>query len=252
MGVQTRVAARDRSVSRREGVFAMPDRRTFILALSMLLVGCVSQGGDDGGTGPSRQTAPAAGTSPGPPRPNAHDALIDAVERRRSVRAFTGEPVRDEDVALMLWAAQGVTDARRGLRAAPSAGALYPLEVYVASAEGLSRYIPGRDEMRRTSGDDVRQALALAALGQSFIAQAPVVFVITGVYSRTAGKYGTRAERYVHLEAGHAAQNILLVATRLGLGGTPVGAFSDDAVRGVLGADDGETPLYVMPVGHPA
>jgi SagB-type dehydrogenase family enzyme len=103
-----------------------------------------------------------------------------------------------------------------------------------------------------TPGEDLRGALAAAALGQSQVADAPVVFVIAAVVARTAEKYGDRAERYVQLEAGHACQNLLLEVVALGLAAVPTGAFSDEGVRGVLGLPKDEAPLYLVPVGYPA
>lgn len=235
-----------------EGVYEMPDRRTFLLALAVLLSGCVSRGDDDPGAGGGGETTVGTVAPSGPREARATDALLGAIEHRRSVREFAADPVESEDIALMMWAAQGVTAPASGFRAVPSAGALYPLELYAVTAQGVSRYVPDRDELREISGDDVRRALSAAAFAQMFIAEAPVVFVITGVYARTAAKYGRRAERYVHLEAGHAAQNLLLAAVHLGLGGVPVGAFADGAVRRVIGAAEDETPLYVIPVGTPA
>ncbi len=189
-------------------------------------------------------TDPRAATGP--------DSVAGAIEQRRSVRAFTETAVSDEDIARMLWSAQGVTDQRTGFRAAPSAGGLYPLELYAASSAGVHRYVPDRHELTELANEDVRDELAAAALGQGFIASAPVVFIISGVYARTAAKYGKRATRYVHIEAGHAAQNLLLTAVSLGLGAVPVGAFSDRAIRRIVGAGDEETPLYLIPVGTPA
>jgi SagB-type dehydrogenase family enzyme len=144
-----------------------------------------------------------------------------------------------------------VTDAA-GHRTAPSAGATYPLEVYAVTAERVSRYLPGEHALSPVGAGDVRPELAAAAIGQETVATAPLVMVITGVVSRTAARYGTRAERYVWMEAGHAAQNVLLQAVALGLGAVPVGAFDDDRVRAVVGAPADEKPLYLVPVGHPA
>lgn len=230
------------------------DRRVFFLVLGAVtagLAGCAS----------NRVSEPASvsGTDAAPdiPLPDTRRAgepggLLDVIEARRSVRAFADEPLPDGHVATILRAAQGVTDPVRGFRAAPSAGALYPLELYAASATGVLRYLPGKDALEPISDGDVRDRLAIAALGQSFVAEAPVVFVITGVYARTAGKYGDRAARYVHMEAGHAAQNILLSAVGLGLGSVPVGAFVDDAVRLIIRAPEEEVPLCLLPVGVPA
>jgi SagB-type dehydrogenase family enzyme len=231
----------------------LPDRRSFVLALALVLAGGTVFG-CDGSEDPSdsRPEESSGETVPAtPPATRPDGDLLDVIAARRSVRQFEATPVSDADIALMLWAAQGVTDESRGFRAAPSAGALYPLELYVADADGLARYLPDTEELEQIDDGDARRALAAASLAQGFVATAPIVFVMTGVVERTAGKYGERAERYVHMEAGHAAQNLLLVATQLGLGGCSVGAFVDDAVRRVIGVDEDETPLYVIPVGVP-
>jgi SagB-type dehydrogenase family enzyme len=139
------------------------------------------------------------------------------------------------ELGQLLWAAQGIT-SDRGLRTAPSAGALYPLELYAAVPEGVFRYEPHEHQLVSISSQDLREGLKNAALGQEPVGQAPAVFILTAVYQRTAVKYGTeRGPRYVHLEAGHAAQNLLLEAVALGLGAVPIGAFDEKAVQGVLG-----------------
>lgn len=171
-----------------------------------------------------------------------------ALAQRRSIRAFTGDVSKDA-IGRLCWAAQGITEPTGGLRTAPSAGALYPLELYVVGSAGVLHYEPRRNALSRVTSDDRRDALARAALGQSVVKQASVAFVITAVVARTRAKYGDRAERYAYLEAGHAAQNLLLEATSLRLGATPVGAFDDDAVRRVVGAGAEQTPVYVIPVG---
>ncbi|HEX6536077.1 MAG TPA: SagB/ThcOx family dehydrogenase [Gemmatimonadaceae bacterium] len=176
--------------------------------------------------------------------------LEEALARRRSVRAFTSDTLDERTIDQLLWAAQGVTSPE-GLRTAPSAGALYPLEVYVARRDGLSHYRPREHRQERLSAHDSRPDLARAAYRQSAVVEAPAVFVITGVIARTAAKYDGRAERYVHLEAGHAAQNLLLQAVALGLGAVPIGAFDDQRVRDALRLPPGEEPLYLIPVGHP-
>lgn len=185
------------------------------------------------------------------PRLASEVSLEEALAARRSVREFTDEPLTLEDLSQLLWAAQGLT-ASWGGRTAPSAGALYPLEVYLVAPDGLSHYLPGGHQLEVLAEDDRRAALARAALGQEVIARAPVVLVIAGVYGRTARKYGDRAERYVQLEAGHAAQNVLLQAVALGLGAVPVGAFEDRAVQEALGLPRDHEPLYLIPVGYPA
>lgn len=178
-------------------------------------------------------------------------SLEEAVTRRRSVREFRAKALTPEQLAQLLWAAQGITHPE-GFRTAPSAGALYPLEVYVVTANGLFAYQPRGHELDRRSGRDLRSALCQAALAQESVREAPAVFVIAAVYERTAKKYGpTRSPRYVHLEAGHAAQNLLLQAVALGLGAVPIGAFSDAQVQRVLLLSAAEQPIYLIPVGYP-
>ena len=178
-------------------------------------------------------------------------SLEAALSRRRSIRSFTKEPLTAEQIGQLVWAAQGITDPQ-GFRTAPSAGALYPLEVYVATAAGAFHYEPGPHRLQPHVAEDLRAALAAAALNQSAIAEAPAVLVITAVYERTARKYGEdRARRYATLEAGHVAQNVLLEAVALGLGAVPVGAFDDGRVARLLDLESREAPLYLIPVGHP-
>jgi SagB-type dehydrogenase family enzyme len=177
--------------------------------------------------------------------------LTDALSRRRSVREFAAAPLTDDEVAHLLWAAQGVTSSD-GKRTAPSAGALYPLELYVVDAGGVSRYRPADHALTAVRSGDLRAALAAVAVEQDWIAIAPLVVVILGVTGRTAAKYGDRADRYVALEAGHAAQNLLLQATALGLAGVPVGAFHDADLADLLDLPDGWVPLELVPVGRPA
>jgi len=177
--------------------------------------------------------------------------LRAALAARRSVRAFRGEPLTPAQIAQLCWAAQGVTDARRGFRTAPSAGATFPLEVYVVTADGVGRYDPAAHGMVAHLDGDRRARLRAAALNQPFVEQAPATFVIAGVAARTARRYGDRAQRYVWIEAGHAAQNLLLQAVAMELGAVPVGAFDDDAVAEVLDLPAGHAPVYLIPLGQP-
>ncbi len=182
-------------------------------------------------------------------------SVEEAIYHRRSVRGYRDEPLSLAEVSQLLWAAQGTTDPS-GLRSAPSAGALYPLEVYCLSgrAEGLPagvyRHLPGEHGLVSVKAGDVRGALCDAALGQEWVREAPVVLVIAAVYKRTTGKYGARGDRYVHMEAGHAAQNVYLQATVLDLGTVIVGAFDDAQVQGILGMPGDEAPLAILPVGR--
>jgi SagB-type dehydrogenase family enzyme len=179
-------------------------------------------------------------------------SLEEILALRRSVREFDSSPLTYSEVGQLLWAAQGTTSAG-GYRTAPSAGALYPLELYLATSDGVFHYDPANHELETLDNEDPRQSLFEAALQQEPVRQAPAVFVITAVYERTADKYGDeRSPRYVHLEAGHAAQNLLLQATALDLGAVPIGAFHDDAVQAALGLPIDHQPLYLIPVGHPS
>lgn len=174
---------------------------------------------------------------------------------RHSVREFATRGLALADVARLAWAAQGITHGD-GLRTAPSAGALYPLELLVVTGavEGLEpgvyRYEPAGHRLERTATGDRRRQLAAAAFGQAWIAGAPAVFVFAAVYERTTRKYAERGRRYVHMEVGHAAQNLFLQAGSLGLGTVVVGAFDDAGVAAVLSLPAGWEPLSLMPVGH--
>ena len=176
-------------------------------------------------------------------------SLEETLLRRESVRDFNSQPLTSQETSQLLWAAQGMT-RKWGGRAAPSAGALYPLETYLVTAEGFFHYLPDRHQLIRLSDRNLLKDLCLAALGQACTREAPAVIVLTAVHERTSGKYGQRAERYIAMEAGHTAQNILLQATALGLGTIPVGAFHDDRVQKTLGLPVDHRPLYLIPVGH--
>jgi len=192
-----------------------------------------------------------------PPQTDSPYSLERALTQRRSVREFTREPIKLRELAQLLWAGQGITSPQ-GLRTAPSAGALYPLEIYVVAGlvEGLTpgvyHYRPGpglqEHRLELVKEGDFRAALAASALGQNCIINSAVSIVITAVERRTSIKYGARATRYVAIEVGHAAQNICLQATALGLGGVTVGAFQDEKVKQTIGAE--EEPLYIIPIGR--
>ena len=184
-------------------------------------------------------------------------SLSDALRQRRSVRAYRGQPLTLQQVAQLLWAAQG-HNAPSGLRTAPSAGALYPLELLLMTGAvsgldaGVYRYRPRQHVLQLLHAGDRRDRLARAALGQSWVADSAAVLIITAVYERTTRKYGERGKRYVHIEIGHAAQNVLLQAASLGLGAAVVGAFDDAAVASLLDLPAPEQPFYLLPVGWPA
>lgn len=179
-------------------------------------------------------------------------ALEESIAKRRSVRAFSAKPLSIGQIGQLLWSAQGITDTKVGLRAAPSAGALYPLELYAVLPDGIYRYFPERHELKRTVEGDRRLELQKAALDQDAVGSAPAVFVFTAVFERTAVKYRERANLYVPIEVGHASQNLLLQAAAQGLAGVPVGAFDEGRVAEAVRLSKDQRPLYLVPVGHPA
>lgn len=193
-----------------------------------------------------------------PPSQRGVMSLEESIARRRSVRRFKQESLSLSQLSQVLWSAQGITSAER-LRAAPSAGATYPLEVYVfvggggveGVEEGIYHYNVENQSLNLHKEGDLRQQLSLAALDQEFIVQAPVDIVICALYERTAWRYGRRAERYVHMEAGHVGENIHLQAVALGLAVVMVGAFSDEDVSRVMGLEGEVKPLYIIPLGKP-
>lgn len=177
--------------------------------------------------------------------------LEESIAKRRSTRSFDSKPLSVDQIGQLLWSAQGITEKRNGLRSTPSAGALYPLETYVVMPTGIFHYDPGRHELKRVVEGDRRHELQKSALEQEAVSTAPAVFVFAVVYERTAAKYGDRAYRYGHIEAGHACQNLLLQATALGLVSVPVGAFDDSRVSEVVNLPKNQSPLYLAPVGYP-
>jgi len=177
-------------------------------------------------------------------------SVEEAIQGRRSVRSYLSKEVSIEDISQLLWACQGITDQSRGLRAAPSAGALYPLEIYVANKDGLFHYIPERHELKFVFREDVRNGLAAASYDQRYVGEAAIDIIITVVHGRITPRYGDRGIRYTDMEAGHAAENVFLQAVALGLDSVAVGAFSDDAVAKILKLPAGTKPLYILPVGY--
>jgi SagB-type dehydrogenase family enzyme len=183
-------------------------------------------------------------------------SLEQSLSRRRSVREYGDAAIELSEISQLLWAAQGITDPQ-GYRTAPSAGALYPLELYVVAgrvqglAAGVYHYEPENHHLVKTAGNDQRKRLARAALSQSWVGEAAAVVVFAAVYERTTRKYGERGIRYVHMETGHAAENLFLQAAALHLATVVVGAFDDDEVARVLHLPAPVRPLMLMPVGRP-
>jgi len=199
-----------------------------------------------------------------PPQPAADDeitlpapqldgtvSLEAAIAARRSVREFADTPLTWEQIGQLAWAAQGITEPTRKLRAAPSAGGLYPLEVHFVTADGLLHYLPDRHKLQRLAKADLRPGLRAIAGSATSVAQAPVCVILTAVFERTAARFGERAEQYVYMEVGHAAQNLHLQAVALGLGSVPIGGLDPARVTEALSLPPDRRPLYVIPVGRP-
>jgi SagB-type dehydrogenase family enzyme len=220
------------------------------LFLSLLLL---SAGSSSARTVASVEEASGVGDTVSLPEPEIFGTVSveEALSQRRSVRDFKSEDLELEEIAQLFWAAQGITAQNRWRgRTAPSAGALYPLQVYAVWRRQLWHYLPSIHALELRSTNLTQDGLADASLGQRAIKGAPASFILTGDYAVTAGKYGERAERYVHMEVGHAGQNLLLQAVALGLGAVPMGAFQDSEVKKLLSLPEEEQPLYIIPVGH--
>ena len=237
-----------------------------ILLISALLVlsdPAPAEGAEPGGAAPVPQGDAVAlaepGAAPGaialpPPALKGTLSVEEAIAARRSVRSFGDVPLTLKQLSQLLWAAQGITSEDGTRRAAPSAGAKYPLEVFVVAGEveglpaGVYRYVPKGHSLSLVKRGDVRERLSAEALSQGCVRSAPASIVIAGVYQRTREKYGERAERYVHIEVGAVAENVYLEAESLGLATVFAGAFSDGGVREVVGTGEAE-PLGIMPIG---
>ena len=189
------------------------------------------------------------------PRNDGSVSVEHALLTRRSVRKFGNEPLDLSDISQLVWAAQGITTPR-GYRTAPSAGALYPLELYIVVgnvnnlAAGIYKYLYHDHALVRTVAGDKRAELSHAALSQGSIARAPVVLLFCAVYSRITGKYGNRGIQYTFMEIGHAAQNVCLQAIALDLGTVVIGAFRDNEVKIIANLPADEEPTYFIPVGR--
>lgn len=193
------------------------------------------------------------------PKKTGEVSLEEAIQKRRSRRDFADKPLTLKQISQILWAAQGITDESTGFRAAPSAGALYPLELYLVvkdgGAEGLVGgvyyYQPESHSLQTHLKEVVYNDFVSACLGQSAVSQAPVSLIIAAEYRRTTGKYGEKGKRYVEIEVGHVGQNVYLQAETLGLGTCAIGAYNDQEVLKILNLPATQRLLYVMPIGHP-
>jgi SagB-type dehydrogenase family enzyme len=253
----------------------------FMVPLLFMAFGCSGNGGEEGTDYHEKTSLPVAAAlqgraaEAGEPEGKKRSArlptislpeadyrgmpLEEAIRKRRSVRSYSGKPMEIAGLSSLLFSAQGITGELYGtkLRAAPSAGALYPIEVYVivhnvsGLTPGLYHYNPFRHSLAQLRKKDFRRDISRAGLGQGALKEANLVIVLTAVPARTTGKYGERGLRYIYMEAGHIAENILLQSVSLGMGAVPIGAFSDDKLDELLGIDgSSEMSLYLVAVGQ--
>lgn len=229
---------------------------TSAVVLAALMVGCDQTAAP--ATTEGAATPPPTTTSPPPtplptPQTGGSFTLEAALAQRRSHRTFATTPLSTEDLGQLLWAAQGINQDDPSRRTAPSAGALYPLTMYAATAAGTHRYVPVGHSLVLQVAGDTRPALQAAALDQTSVGSAAAVIVITADFAISAARYGeATGERYSILEAGHLAQNILLEVVALGLGAVPIGPIDLAGIRRALALPTNEEPVYLIPVGHPA
>ena len=185
-------------------------------------------------------------------------SVEQAIKQRRTTRSFTSRSLDLNQLSQLLWSANGITEGNGYKRAAPSAGALYPMDVYVVVGQnrvppidaGVYRYEPGENQLSEVLKGDMRSSVARASLSQMWMADAPLTMVITAEYRRATVKYGKRGIQYALIEAGHIGQNIFLQAQSLGLEAGIVGAFNDAALIDAIGIPSAHEPILLMPVGH--
>ena len=189
------------------------------------------------------------------PSLDSETSIEKMLAERRSIRDYPDTALQLAEIGQLLWAAQGITHPQ-GFRTAPSAGALYPLELFVVAgrvedlAKGIYHYNSKHHQLVKTSDDDVRSALAQAAMSQAWVKDNAAVIVFAADYDRTTRKYGKRGIRYVHMEVGHAAENLFLQSGSLGLATVVVGAFNDAKVARILQLPSKLEPLLLMPIGR--
>lgn len=214
--------------------------------VAALLAGCASEAPSE--VLQQTQRYPTVVDLP-PPDVGGPVSLERTLRERRSAREFSDAELTLETIGQLLWAGQGITDDE-GRRTAPSAGGTYPLELYAVTVADLMHYLPDGHRVEQRADTTTLRALPDVAFGQSFVGAAPLVLVIAGDLARTEQKYGAVAGDLMNREAGHAAQNILLQATALGLAAVPVGGFDPAEVERLLALPPGQTVLYLIPVGE--
>lgn len=190
------------------------------------------------------------------PEYSSNTSIEEALLKRKSIRDFQKKPLSLKNISQILWAAQGITDKGKNKRTAPSAGALYPLEIYLVVGNvneiesGIYKYNPYQNELTLISEGDKRNEISKYTAQPEAIQTAPITVIFSAVYKRTSVKYGDRAFRYVHIEIGHAAQNVCLQVISLGLSTVTIGAFQDAQIKKTIQLLEEEEPLYIMPIGY--
>ena len=176
-------------------------------------------------------------------------SIEECIFERESVRRYKDKSIEIEKISQILWAAQGKKGNKRTV---PSAGATYPLEIYVTLKDkGFFHYNLERHKLELVTEENLTEKLAIASWKQNFIAEAYLNVLICAEYSRTTKRYGERGIRYVYMEVGHCGQNIHLQAVALGLVSVPIGAYKDEKVKEVLDLPKNIEPLYIIPIGYP-
>jgi SagB-type dehydrogenase family enzyme len=229
--------------------------KTYVWFFALLIAFLIIYGETAMGQGDRSKTESSYRIGLPEPRLESNLSTEEALLKRRSVREYGKKPLSLQEVSQLLWAAQGITGGY-GMRTAPSAGALYPLELYLVAghvnelAAGIYRYRSKGHDLLKLAEGDKRRELYLASLEQEAVRDGAAAIVIAAVYGRTTIKYGKRGLRYVHMEVGSVAQNIYLQAVTLKVGTVFIGAFDDAKVKRVINMPDGEEPLAIMPLGR--
>jgi SagB-type dehydrogenase family enzyme len=179
-------------------------------------------------------------------------SVEEAISKRRSIRNFKENDLSLNEISQILWSAQGITKKTSylNLRAAPSAGAIYPITVFLIKKDGVFEYLVEKHSIKLISQKDIREKIAEASFNQNFISKAPISLILCANYSKITQKYGKRGIRYADIEVGHIAENIHLQAVSLELGSVPVGAFDDEKISEILSLPKDLKPVYIIPIGR--
>jgi protease I len=187
-----------------------------------------------------------------PPKLTGPASLEQVLAKRRSGREFSGKALDYEQIGQLAWAGQGITEPSTGRRTAPSAGEIYPITLYIATPEGFFAYNPEQHALEQFSSSDLRGKISAVAAQQKAIAAAPCDIIIAGAIKKLAPKFSNKSRRFMMIEAGHVAQNILLQAVSLNLVAVPLGGYETPNVAAACNLPEGLEPVYIVAVGYPA